>query len=47
MLKAEVIAEVKEQTGITVEGLAQIKDATKKIAGFAHLFNKKAMDEFV
>jgi NADH:ubiquinone oxidoreductase subunit C len=46
-LKDDVVAIVKEHTGIDYEGLAQIKDATNKLQAYAHLFNQKAMDAFL
>lgn len=42
-LKSAVVAEVEEQTGISYEGLIQIKEASKRLAGLTSLFNKKAM----
>jgi len=46
LLKQDVVGVVEEQTGVHYEGLAQIKDATSKLSAYAHLFNKKAMDDF-
>jgi len=47
ILKEDVVGIVEEHTGINYTGLSQIKDAPSKLSAFAHLFEQKAMDEFM